>query len=630
MLGRYVDLGAYLEDTGEVRVKIANLNEIEQFLGNFKPDPAFMYLQVIAMGAGEFYGCNKNGDYFPEKSLIMYHHTFEQNAKIFKEHNNKKDSPDYGRVAKSWYNPVMHRVELILAVDRKKAPDVITRMERGEHPEVSMGCRVPHDVCSICGNKAAKKNEYCEHIRFENKRVYPDGRQVYMLNIQPTFFDISFVFRRADKIAFTLRKVAHEFGSLEHVFDIEEETKTASVNKQVPADAVVKVLNTGMFNTLDKLDEAEPDLPPALLDRIALRHSLPDILTSFMHNLVPMKPREVTRVIIIQNGLPMDSYEQVLGGVLSARRDQPTEFGKYQSEIGNLLEKFLPHRSSYGPFVVRRVLSLGLHKQANDDIFTAPYRDAPYYDPAFANELNHYKYNYSSVPVMYTPEEYQRRKYELANRPALRKPINPFAIGLMLGAMYASYRGVTGLKNVVDKVTSDKGVLGAGALALATVGAFRGDGTKHASLMDNKLVTHFALPFVGAHLASAHYRNKYMRGEELNGVQRFVAENPDYLSVAAPFAMHFGAKKYDGFVNKVASQEKLADFADTLSQAALTGIIFRGRGLSGASNVADQVVDATVMHHAIKTMNDAQQGSGKVQTPLKKQISHQPFPNIKE
>ena len=142
MLGKNNDLGAYLEDTGEVRVKLANINEIEQFVSNFTPDPLFMYLHVIAMGAGEFYGCNKNGDYFPEKSLIMYHHTFEQNAKIFKEHNNKPTSPNYGNVVKSWYNPTMHRVELLLAVDKAKAPDIVAKMERGEHPEVSMGCFV--------------------------------------------------------------------------------------------------------------------------------------------------------------------------------------------------------------------------------------------------------------------------------------------------------------------------------------------------------------------------------------------------------------------------------------------------------------------------------------------------------
>lgn len=643
MLGKHNNLGAYLEDTGEVRVKVANFEElakeanaIEDFLSTFTPDPAFMYLHVIAMGAGEYYGCNKNGDYFPEKSLIMYHHTFEQNAKIFKQHNNKPNSPDYGKVAKSWYNPTMHRVELILAVDKSKAPDIVERIERGEHPELSMGCKVPHDVCSICGNKAAKKPEYCDHIRYENKKVYSDGRQVFMRNLQPTFFDISFVWNRADKIALTIRKVASELGSLDHVFDIEDDfEKEASINKEVPADAVVKVLNQGMFNKMESLENAEPDLPPAMLDRMATKHTLADILTSFMRHMIPMKPREAARIIIIQNGMPLSHYDDVLSGILSARRDIPYELGNYQPEIGGMLDGFMPQRSSYGPFVVRRILSLGgrklaSEKTANDDIFTSPIHDAPYYDPAYATELNHYKYNYSSVPVMYSPEEYRRRQYELTHRPALRKPLNPFAVGLMLGAMYASYRGVGGLKKAVDTLVSDKVVAGAGLATLAAVGAMRGN-HKEASLMENKLVTHLALPFVGAHLAAAHYRNKYMRGEELNGVQRFVAENPDYLSIAAPFAMHFGSKKYNNLVGDVASKvasvderTKLADFADNLSQAALTGIIFRGRGLSGASNIADQAVDGAIMRHAISSVGKTTQpdihASGK-------RIYYAPTPN---
>ncbi|MDD2231242.1 MAG: hypothetical protein PHY48_17805, partial [Candidatus Cloacimonetes bacterium] len=147
----------------------------------------------------------------------------------------------------------------------------------------------------------------------------------------------------------------------------------------------------------------------------------------------------------------------------------------------------------------------------------------------------------------------------------------------------------------VNGVTSNKGALIAGAVALGVVGSMR----KEAGLMDDKFVTHYAMPFVGAHLASAHYRNKFMRGEELNGLQQFVAENPDYISVAAPFAMHFGSKKLNASATKVASTEKIADFADTLSQAALTGI-FRGRGMSGMGNLVDQGVDSALMHHTLK------------------------------
>ena len=126
--------------TGEARVKVATQNEIDQYIAEgFKPDPSYLYLHVIAMGAGEYYGCNKNGDYFPERSLKLYGKTFETNAKIYKEHDNKPYSESYGYVAREYYNPTMHRVELLLAVDKKKAPDIVLKVERGEVPEVSMG-----------------------------------------------------------------------------------------------------------------------------------------------------------------------------------------------------------------------------------------------------------------------------------------------------------------------------------------------------------------------------------------------------------------------------------------------------------------------------------------------------------
>ena len=147
MLGKKFSLGSVVEETGEARIKLANFDELREqgsdiasFISTFKPDPGYVYLHVIAMGAGEYYGCNINGDYFPEKVLIERHNTFVTNAKVFKEHDNKPTSPSYGHVVFSWYNPKMHRVELILAIDKVKGKEFIDRQARGEQLEVSMGC----------------------------------------------------------------------------------------------------------------------------------------------------------------------------------------------------------------------------------------------------------------------------------------------------------------------------------------------------------------------------------------------------------------------------------------------------------------------------------------------------------
>lgn len=603
MLGKDLALDPVDEITGEPRVKIANLNEIQQFIGGLQPDPRYLYLHVIAMGAGEYYGCNKNGDYFPERSLKMYHHTFEQNAKVFKEHANKPGDPDYGFVPKSWYNPEMHRVELILAVDKEKDPETVIRIERGELPEVSMGCKVPHDVCSICGNKAVKKADYCDHIANNNKRVYPDGRQAYMLNLQPTFFDISFVRRRADKIAFTLRKVAGAYvTSLDHIYDIED--KTASIEKDIPAEAVVKLLNKGFEKELPRLEAQEKDLPVALLDRIASRHNLKDILFSFLANMVPLKPAEFSRIVIVQNGLPIESFPEVLSGVMAAKHGV-FEAGQAQPEISELLSPFLENRSSFGPHVIDRLL----HKTAgtsmseaamNDILLSSPqyrylYPDADYYKPIRQTTIPVQNHAYASVPAQYAPEEYMARKQQRAQ---LREPASPWTVGLMLAAMYAGYRSINAVKALGNFLQTPKGMLSAGVGATALVAASR-PREKTAGAFVNKVV----LPFVGAHLLSAHYRRQYYAGQDLNGVEKAIAENPDYLSVAAPVAIHYLGKK----MKKTASDEtpekiKLAYALDLLINSAIQGIIFRGRGLSALSNSADMILDNMVLDQVSKQL----------------------------
>jgi len=61
--------------------------------------------------------------------------------------------------------------------------------------------------CTICGNfrKSASDPNQCEHIRDDFGRTYADGREVGTQNDEPTWFDISFVSRPADRIAWSLK-----------------------------------------------------------------------------------------------------------------------------------------------------------------------------------------------------------------------------------------------------------------------------------------------------------------------------------------------------------------------------------------------------------------------------------------
>lgn len=68
-------------------------------------------------------------------------------------------------------------------------------------------CRVPSDTCSVCGatrTGPGDKNE-CEHIKYQLGKIAEDGKFTGMINNDPTWFDISFVGRPADRIAWSLK-----------------------------------------------------------------------------------------------------------------------------------------------------------------------------------------------------------------------------------------------------------------------------------------------------------------------------------------------------------------------------------------------------------------------------------------
>lgn len=671
MLGKKYSLGSTFEATGEQRIKLANFDELKSqgadiasFLESFKPNPGFTYLHVIAMGAGEYYGCNVNGDYFPEKDLIARHHTFVEQAKVFKEHDNKPTSPSFGNVVFSWYNPKMHRVELILALDKIKGEEFIRRQDAGEQLEVSMGCRVRFDVCSICGNKATAKNPYCEHIKYHKREVYPDGKQAYMINVNPTFFDISIVRRRADKIAYVLNKVAsvnstaslmeknaelfEHLGSEletsliplaptpdEAIFaipdnddmqkiaatlnDREEQEKLAMV-KRIKAQAV-RVLQKGIKEALPALERVEPDLPVALLDRMARRHSIEDILHSFFLNAIPMKPREFTRIIIVQNGIPLEQFNDVLAGVRAARPANQISQGHYQKEIGSLLEKFLIDRSSFLPAVMHRMDKVKTSAVLNMNVPMAYYDLNPNLNfghvrrPAPYTEINQsidaipvYRNSYAQTPVMMSPVQVEEQKL----RPKLKEPhMGPVKTGLTLGALYAAYKTYGALDTILKDPKNMALVALLAGLVAQKLDSRKPGGQENGRVKTAGFIKSFggtiALPFVGVHLLAGHYRNQYNHGKDLNFAERYVAENPDMLSLIAPVAINYALKKHaaielpDDINYDIPEEyvEKIAEFSDKVSDfanAAVPGIILRGRRHSILSSIVDQVIDQKIIN----------------------------------
>lgn len=179
-------------------------------------------VHLLALGASEAYGPNRNGDGFKEATCKKYHDTFVKFARHYRNHKNKDPKISYGVIKLSAYNPTMRRVELLVGLNKEKsavdrnggfvADKELEKLAKGEDLAVSMACRVPFDVCASCGNKARTRDEYCKAASCpaggcaDNlTKLVKMGRDTFIVHVDnpdPHWFDISTVFRPADRIAY--------------------------------------------------------------------------------------------------------------------------------------------------------------------------------------------------------------------------------------------------------------------------------------------------------------------------------------------------------------------------------------------------------------------------------------------
>jgi len=151
------------------------LPEVVRYIDALKPSPSSQYVLLNAMGAVEWWGSNINGDAFTEASLIHKPDNWTGNPLIdqvkakdwaygfptfyfahpYAHHRNKDATRAFGEVELAAWNPRMKRVELVTRVDKDKCErfggtGVWDKLKNGDFPDVSMGCKVPYDTCSIC------------------------------------------------------------------------------------------------------------------------------------------------------------------------------------------------------------------------------------------------------------------------------------------------------------------------------------------------------------------------------------------------------------------------------------------------------------------------------------------------
>jgi hypothetical protein len=362
---------------------------IASYIGAAKKIPGKTQILLTALGAGEYWGDNANGDYFPESELAYEgdedygYRTFVKYAKIYKHHVNKNPAASFGDVPLAVYNAQFHRVELIVLLDDAKAPDIAERIEHGQYPDWSMGTRIPYDVCSICGNKAPNMKFYCHHAKYLMGRIDPEtGKKVFVRNYKPKFFDISYVLIGADRIAKTLRKVAHArpiyygVSSAALAEKAAQLAKAATIEKHVPAGTAKDPPSSqtagealkDIARMIPDVKARERRLPKEVLDGLSKLPLSRSLSTMTMLGILP-KPEEFQRLFLLSKGLRelADALEQRALCFDPMMRPDPgaSDMGAFdishrhfdEGAMQSLLP-FLPERSYASPHLSKRIAIL--------------------------------------------------------------------------------------------------------------------------------------------------------------------------------------------------------------------------------------------------------------------------------
>ena len=133
-----------------------------------KKHPTALFFRAKAIKANE---ANSNGDYFSVEELLRSYKSFE-GVPFFTNHDNQNIENARGKIIYAEWMPAEKAVYTIGFVDREAFPHICRSIEEEYVTGVSMGCSVEYSTCSICGNRAEKTEDYCNHIKNRKGRKF--------------------------------------------------------------------------------------------------------------------------------------------------------------------------------------------------------------------------------------------------------------------------------------------------------------------------------------------------------------------------------------------------------------------------------------------------------------------------
>jgi hypothetical protein len=360
--------------------KEASASPALEYIKHVGPTPGRTVVLILGLGSYEFYGLNRNGDGFNEQpykpgqsngpgrdawvmedECVQHHyHTYEQ-GHVFRHHQNRDPKKRIGEVLKAFWNPLMHRVEVLEDLDNAKAPDLAQQIADGEYPAKSMGCRIRFDVCTFCGNMAPTRKHYCDHLKFEMCRLR-DNIRIGALNPSPRFFDSSWVLRPADRTGYMLKKVAEEAARPYELWSSSDlgdyvdhlQEKASAANKLSMIDKVVRGYPAAMVQgdlpeagliekyrqtTLPTVVQNTPELDQRDLSSLS-HYNLADTLAALSRSGIILTTPEFIQLFLQKAGMQVPP--EVLNRLTAMQGELFELFGENPSLLDQTLSSFTP------------------------------------------------------------------------------------------------------------------------------------------------------------------------------------------------------------------------------------------------------------------------------------------------
>jgi len=382
-------------------------------------------VHVIALGAYEGIGQNRNGDLFKEAECLEHYKTFVKSGSKGKDgkydgralnrhHKNKPHDPKYGNIKAAAYNPEMKRIELIVGLDNDKCAEEIQKLAEGKQINVSMAAKVASDVCTWCGHEAKDDRGRCEHVPNQIGELNKRGEMCGMDNVDPHWFELSIVGRPADRIGMSLKlaseyapKLTSDYLQIYSDFRAPSESNDFLISKKAsdkralvgklaemekhlegiatkgPKDSTEKYVahEASKINHADgisdeTIDELRKQDPSKLLKALA-DHGIVFSPSDFVKYLFGDKLKDEKIIDKMKKRLPsgfshMEKDEDSEAGAVNNEKFDPSDLGIIPKEIKGLVSRLFEGHSLFDQPAHGRVMRITIIKRIPGDLKASP------------------------------------------------------------------------------------------------------------------------------------------------------------------------------------------------------------------------------------------------------------------